>query len=214
MLNNRPLIEVNDHEVITPAHILGGGNPNFDSDFTGLDRDAVREAVLREQNNLPHLFRQAQERLTVFWQALWDQYLMSLRFSVDKRGNKYKKIPKKGDVCIVWSKDPRRKWKKAIILEVIPSADGAIRECKIKMDTVVTTRPVNQLYSLEITAEEFTKDEDQQVKTDSGVVQKIKQKGSKERGQVSPEVLRPRRAAAIAALERNRELLLQDHNFR
>ena len=81
------------------------------------------------------------------------------------------------------------------------------------MDTVVTTRPVNQLYSLEITAEEFTK-EDQQIKTDSITVQKSKQKGSKERGQVSPEVLRPKRAAAIAALERNRELLLQDHNFR
>ena len=159
------------------------------------------------------MFRQAQERLTVFWQALWDQYLMSLRFSVDKRGNKYKKIPKKGDVCIVWSKDPRRKWKKAIILEVIPSADGAIRECKIKMDTVVTTRPVNQLYSLEITAEEFTK-EDQQIKTNNNTVQKSKQKGSIERSQVSPEALRPKRAAAIAAMERNRDLLLQDHNFR
>ena len=111
VLNNRPLTVVGEYEVITPTHILGGGNPNFDGDFTGLDRDAVREAVLREQNDLPHLFRQAQERLSTFWQVLWDQYLMSLKFSADRIGNKFKRVPKVGDLCIVWHKDPRRKWK-------------------------------------------------------------------------------------------------------
>ena len=55
-----------DYEIITPAHILGGDNPNFDGDFTGLDRNEIREFVLREQKDHPHLYRQAQERLASF----------------------------------------------------------------------------------------------------------------------------------------------------
>ena len=76
ILNNRPLTVTGDYEIITPAHILGGGNPNFDGDFTGLDRNEIREFVLREQKDLPHLYRQAQERLASFWQSLWDQYMI------------------------------------------------------------------------------------------------------------------------------------------
>ena len=71
---------VGEQQVITPVHILGLGNPNFDKDFTGLDRDKVREAVLREQNNLPYLFRQSQERLAIFWKSLWDQYRKKLEY--------------------------------------------------------------------------------------------------------------------------------------
>ena len=159
ILNNRPLAVVGKYEVITPAHILGGGNPNFDGDFTSLDRDEIKEAVLREQRDLPNLFRQAQERLTRFWMSVWDQYLISLRFSKDKIGNRHVNIPKIGDVCIVWQKDPRKKWRKAIITDVIFSNDGAIRECQIKMGKTITTRPVNHLYSLEINAESFRQKE-------------------------------------------------------
>ena len=214
VLNNRPLTVVGEYEVITPAHILGGGNPNFDGDFTGLDRDAVREAVLREQNDLPHLFKQAQERLSIFWQALWDQYLFSLRFSADKVGNRFKRIPKVGDLCIVWHKDPRKKWKKAIIIELLPSTDGLIRQCKIKMDTVETTRPVNQLYSLEITADDYIETAKQQSKPNSVVVPEAIQQGTKNKVQNSTLSVRPKRVAALAAMEKNRELMLQDHYFK
>ena len=102
VLNNRPLVKVGKIEVITPAHFLGQGIPNTDKDFTGLDRVKIKALALNEQNNLPHLFIQSQEKITSFWKALWDQYLSGLRFARDKRGNRYKKIPRAGDICIVW----------------------------------------------------------------------------------------------------------------
>ena len=205
VLNNRPLTFAGEYEVITPAHILGGGNPNFDGDFTGLDRDAVKESVLREQNDLPHLFRQAQERLSHFWQVFWDQYLVLLRFSDDKMSNKFKNVPKVGDLCIEWSKDPRKKWKKAIIIELIKSADDQIRQCKIKMDTVVTTRPVNQLYSLELTVEKYLEAAKQQITPDKeGDTEVIKQ-DTLVKVQPDPLKVRPKRAATLAAMDRNRE---------
>ena len=213
ILNNRPLTVVGQYEVITPAHILGGGNPNFQNDFTGLDRDAIKEAVLREQNNLPHLFRQTQERLSKFWEALWDQYLVSLRFSEDKIGNKYKKIPKIGDVCIVWHKDPRRKWKKAIITEVIPSADGMVRQCKIKMDKAECIRPVNQLYSLELNADEYVESCKQQERAEI-TAKKASEQSNKKKSQSIVSNERPRREAALLAMQKNRELMLSDHYFK
>ena len=48
VINNRPLTTVGDNQIITPSHILGQGNPNFDTDFSGLDRAVIRESVLRE----------------------------------------------------------------------------------------------------------------------------------------------------------------------
>ena len=127
-------------------------------------------------------------------------------------GNKYKRIPKVGDLCIVWSKDPRRKWKKAIITDLILSADGLIRQCRIKMDKVESIRPVNQLYSLEITADEYIKGVKQQekkpsVKEDIGKVNKVKVINS-----TSSD--RPKRKAALEAIEKNRELMLEDHYFK
>ena len=213
VLNNRPLTFAGQYEVITPAHILGGGNPNFDGDFTGLDKDAVKESVLREQNDLPHLFRQAQERLSNFWQAFWDQYLVLLRFSADKVSNRFKNVPKIGDLCIVWDKDPRKKWKKAIITELIYSSDGKIRQCKIKMDTVVTIRPVNQLYSLELTVESYL-EADKQSKLDDVVEAEVNQQDTLVKVQPNPLKERPKRLAALAAMERNRELMLSDHYFK
>ena len=94
VLNNRPLVKVGEIEVITPAHFLGQGAPNSDKDFTGVDRAKIKALALTEQNNLPHLFIQSQEKITNFWKALWDQYLSDLRFSRDRRGNKYKKNTK------------------------------------------------------------------------------------------------------------------------
>ncbi|CAL4163901.1 unnamed protein product, partial [Meganyctiphanes norvegica] len=162
VLNSRPLTFSGQYEVITPAHILGGGQPYYENDFTGIEKDAIYKEVLRERNELPYLYRLAKERLAIFWKALWEQYLSLLSFSADKRCNRFNKKPKIGDLCIVWHKDdPRKKWKKVIILDLFPSADGNIRQCKIKVSTGVMTRPVNQLYSLELNAESFSEGKEQ-----------------------------------------------------
>ena len=215
-MNNRPLVASGCYEVITPNHLLGGGNPNYDSDFTGLDRDAVKEAVLRQMNDLPHLFRQTQERLACFWESLWDQYLVSLRFSKDKMGNRFKMLPKVGDVCIVWKdKDPRHKWRKAVIKELMDSSDGQTRQVKIAIGDREQVRPVNQLYSLELTAEKYLGDPNiaeppVQAGAPDGLVSKT---AAKKRKQVKPipvPIVRPIRAAAQEAME-TRSLVFISH---
>ena len=206
VLNDRPLTRVGDNQVITPAHILGQGNPNFDTDFSGLDRALLREVIMREQNNLPHLFTQSQERLTKFWKSFWNQYLCNLRFSGDRVGNKFKRVPKVGDICIIWQDDPRKKWKKCLILELMPSRDGKIRQCKVKIGSSVTTRAVNQLFCLEIEAEQFAEE------CNTGIGNKTRETLDISRP-VEAIQRPPRRVAAIAATNRNRDLLLEDHYF-
>ena len=128
--------------------------------------------------------------------------------------NRFKNIPKVGDLCIVWDKDPRKKWKKAIITEIIESVDGQIRQCKIKMDTVVTTRPVNQLYSLELTVEKYLEAAKQQITPDKEVVVKVNKTDNMVDSQSDPLKVRPKRAAALAAIDKNRELMLSEHYFK
>ena len=212
VLNSRPLTLSGQYDVITPALILGGGQPNYENDFTGIEKDAIYEEVLRERNELPHLYRLAKERLAIFWKALWEQYLSLLRFSADKMCNKFKKKPKIGDLCIVWHKDdPRKKWKKAIILDLFSSADGNIRQCKIKVSTGVMIRPVNQLYSLELNAESFSEEKEQKEQEQEEMLEtEDSQQGTSEIIQQSSTESRPRRAAALAAMHRNREIMLDE----
>ena len=65
--------------------------------------------------------------------------------------------PKVGDVVIVHEDDPRFKWKRAIVVKIMPSEDGQIRKCKIKLQGFKreTTRAVSLLHPLELTAETF-----------------------------------------------------------
>ena len=93
-----------------------------------------------------------------------------------------------------------------MILELIPSKDNKIRQCKVKVGSKVTTRAVNQLYYLEVTAEEFAEEYKKSNNTDK--VDKVVKK------QPLIAIDRPpRRAAAITAMNRNRNLLLEEHDF-
>ena len=171
-------------------------------------------------NDLPHLFRQTQERLACFWESLWDQYLVSLRFSKDKMGNRFKMMPKVGDVCIVWKdKDPRYKWRKAVIKKLMDSSDGQTRQVVISIGGKEQVRPVNQLYSLELTAEKYLDNpknakHPEQACEPIGLVSK---NAGKKRKQVKPvpvPIVRPIRASAQEAMEKNREILLANHWFK
>lgn len=81
------------------------------------------------------------------------EYLLQLRsahFTTKKAATEVKV----GDVVLVYQeKTPRQMWKLAIVQEVYKSTDGTIRSCKIKLqDGLVTTRPIQRLYPLEIRA--------------------------------------------------------------
>ena len=52
------------------------------------------------------------------------------------------------------SSDPRIRWRKAIVIELIASEDGAIRKCLVKTSTGETIRAIKHLYPLEINVED------------------------------------------------------------
>ena len=52
------------------------------------------------------------------------------------------------------SSDPRISWRKAIVIQLIASEDGAIRKCLVKTSTGETIRAIKHLYPLEINVED------------------------------------------------------------
>ena len=154
VMNNRPLTCVGANEVITPAHILFGATAKLDDIFSSFNSDGIVENALRARKELPRVYKESQKRTDHFWKALQSQYLDTLRFSRDKMRNRFIKVPRVGDIVIIHGSDPRIKWRMAKIVEVVYSKDGEIRQCKVETENCVMSRPVNQLYSLEINAED------------------------------------------------------------
>ena len=150
ILNSRPLCEVGNSEVITPAHFLNCHN-NLEKEINSMDRERFFEEVVRSRKEIPALFKQVQILRENFWTNLWAQYLDKLRFSYDKTKNRFIKVPKIGEVCIIWDDGPRNGWKKGVILEFIQSEDEQFRSCKVQTANGVIIRPLKLLYSLEIT---------------------------------------------------------------
>ena len=149
IMNSRPLCSVGEGNVITPAHFLNSYN-NMETEINSVDREKFLEEVLIIRNELPDLFKQVQRLGEQFWQSLWAQYLDKLRFNRDKKKNRFAKVPKVGEVCIIWQDGPRHGWKKGVILELIKSEDLKIRSCKVQTKNGIIVRPVNLLYSLEM----------------------------------------------------------------
>ena len=122
----------------------------METEINSVDREKFLEEVLIIRNELPDLFKQVQRLREQFWQSLWAQYLDKLRFNRDKKKNRFAKVPKVGEVCIIWQDGPRHGWKKGVILELIKSEDLKIRSCKVQTKNGIIVRPVNLLYSLEM----------------------------------------------------------------
>ena len=115
-----------------------------------MDKERFLEEVMISRKEIPALFKQTQLLRDKFWVGLWSQYLDKLRFSEDKMNNKYSKIPKVGEVCIIWKDGPRNSWQKGVILELLYSDDDKVRSCKVKTQHGIIIRPLNLLYSLEM----------------------------------------------------------------
>ena len=149
IINSRPLCKVGEEEVITPAHFLNSYN-NLETEISSMDKERFLEEVMISRKEIPALFKQTQLLRDKFWVGLWSQYLDKLRFSEDKMNNKYSKIPKVGEVCIIWKDGPRNSWQKGVILELLYSDDDKVRSCKVKTQHGIIIRPLNLLYSLEM----------------------------------------------------------------
>ena len=212
VMNNRPLTEVGSNEVITPAHMLHGSQLEYDTQFLSLNTDKIFNNMIIARKQIPELYRKLTEKKKVFWDKFTEQYLETLRFSPDRASNRYAKTPKKGDVCILHdSRYPKYKWQLCLVLDPIKSSDGEIRRCRIKIGDIESERSVEQLYSLELNAEEFA--EAVKVK-----MQKEKEEKRKKirKGFIDPEVEieiqnnRPRRQMAINTRNKVRELYEKD----
>ena len=212
VMNNRPLVEVGSDEVITPAHMLHGAQLEYDTQLLSLNTDKILNNMIKSRKLIPELYRRIAEKKKIFWEKFTEQYLESLRFSPDRTSNRFAKTPKKGDVCIVYDKQyPKHKWQLCLVLDTITSSDGEVRKCRIKIGKVESERSVEQLYPLEINAEEFAEAVRVKIQKErEGKREKMKE------SLVDPEVVtelqhdRPRRQLAIAARERMRELYRQD----
>ena len=155
IINNRPLVKVGEEEVVTPNNILSGRSAEEDSILTVLNTKEVIDEALRAKKDLPKLNQQTIQRKTLFWKDFQRQYLESIKFSLDTSKSKGSGLlPRKGDMVIMHSHDPRIKWRKAIVLELIASEDGVFRKCKVKTSTGQTIRATNHLYPLEINVED------------------------------------------------------------
>ena len=154
VVNNRPLIQVGTDQVISPMNILTGRNDNNEDILNVIDTKEILQNAVEIRRDIPALYQQTAQRLSRFWTVFQQQYLNSIRFTnapPQKKGTSL--TPKVGDLVIVHSHDPRLKWRKAIILENIPSEDGLIRKCRIKTSTGQTIRALKHLYPLEINVE-------------------------------------------------------------
>lgn len=235
VLNARPLIKTGENQVITPNHILNGAGVQQGTQLSGAFTEDVLEHVKRARRDLPTQFEELKERRNKFWKALQEQYLESLRFTRDNMSNKFTRQPKVGDVCIIHSEDPRRKWRMAIILRKIQSQDGECRQCEIKTAHGVTTRAIIHLYPLELQVEEDAEQEMVEVqqfrankhktelvelkrkmkleaKKDKNLNQEdlstILEKLDEDEGdRVAKLNSRPRRKAALNFLERNKQMV-------
>ena len=234
VVNNRPLCKVGENEVITPAHILNGAGTDHGSELADTFAGDIIERVKKARKELPRIYNEVKERKLKFWKSFQDQYLETLRFTTDRMGNRYKREPKVGDICVIHSDDPRNKWKMAIIMQRVEGSDGSCRQCVIKTSNGVTTRSVLHLYPLELTAEDYLDEDNIEQQTEralkhTGELKELKQRVAKaardsdmksddleqvldkldlEEKYISEKVIeKPRRKAALKAMELRQQMI-------
>ena len=102
------------------------------------------------------MYKDLEKRQACFWKNFQHQYLQSIKFSKDATQRKNCGLyPQVSDVVILHSADPRLRWRKGIVTELYPSADGEIRKAKVTTSTGQTIRALCDLYPLELQAEGY-----------------------------------------------------------
>lgn len=160
VVNRRPLAYLEDEiaSVITPSHFLGRDyNPllrNFDYNDT---KDPDYNISMKDQHaELMNLWTKSQKILQSFWESWEKQYLLALRektpwYHKKARGS-VSASPALDEIVLVYdAMRSRTDWSVARITALNKGQDGMIRSANIKLPSgKITTRPVNHLYSLEI----------------------------------------------------------------
>ncbi|CAL4222246.1 unnamed protein product, partial [Meganyctiphanes norvegica] len=120
VINDRPLQQVGDNEVITPAMLLYGRKLGGGGTLSSIYVDNLLEDSKYLQKILPQIYRDNIRRRKKFWEAFQADYLDSLRLSdaPPKLGDLWsKRIPRVGDLIMIHDVDSRIKPKRALVLE-------------------------------------------------------------------------------------------------
>jgi hypothetical protein len=92
------------------------------------------------------------------WKRWKREYLTALRERHSMIHARTKFCPKSGDVVIVLSDNKNRGvWPLAVVEETFPGKDGVVRAVRLKTKNGVLERPVQYLYPMELSCDEFSK---------------------------------------------------------
>ncbi|XP_068697519.1 uncharacterized protein [Montipora foliosa] len=178
-LNNRPLSYQEDHvemALLTPSSMLHL-RPNH---LPELSANHLQERDL--QKRAKYLLRCKE----VMWSRWTKEYVRSLRERHRKCGGDQTPHPSVGDVVIIQDESRNRNtWKLGIVESLITGRDGIIRAARMRAGKGVLERAVQHLYPLELSVDRAPKARN-----------------------LNPTVpsFRPRRAAAVVAEERIKEI--------
>ena len=160
-LNSRPLTYVDGGVTITPAHFLSLSPAPRLSLPSGADVAETADAQLYlpatdPAEELRRTWQASMTTLEYFW-SIWErEYLQLLRqTTISRQHHQHSTVnrtPQVNDIVIVKSDEqPRASWKLGRVMAVNQSHDTLIRSARVLMPNHrVLTRPVNQLFPLEL----------------------------------------------------------------
>lgn len=162
MINNRPLTpdntDPNDLTALRPIDFL---LPKVQLDAPNeVDLDEPMEyspktARSTEQITRRHLAR-VETTVAKLWQIWSTSYLLFLRERQKTNTRDAPRDPKQGDIVLVGQEMlPRHTWPLGKIVELIPSKEGNIESARVRFNNSTLERSLNQLYPLEVTAEDI-----------------------------------------------------------
>jgi hypothetical protein len=147
IVNSRPLTEVSedasDPSVLTPAMIL--------TQKTGLLPESIPSIDPKELYKSQ--WRYVQILADEFWHKWEQEYLATLQ--TRRKWTSDESSLKEGDVVLLKeAENPRNQWPLALVIKSFPSADGHVREVKVRVvkgDSLsVYVRPIHKLVPLVI----------------------------------------------------------------
>ncbi len=155
VMNCRPMTRVDQESgvALTPIHILTG-KPGHCQEFDPTDEE--HEPNWKHENGLARVLELDVERQRSFrdwYQHFTTEYLTELR-KFDSPDGQTQKLPEIGQVVIIHDQlKPRNAWITGRVTALIESEDKVVRQVRLVNGVgAVMTRPIQQLYPLEVEA--------------------------------------------------------------
>ena len=117
--------------------------------YRQVEQDELTDPTIEDEAQIQKRAKKLALIITHFCSRWKHEYLTSLREFHKTSGNNQQKI-KTGDIVLIHDEKPRIDWRLAVIEDLIPGGDGLIRAASIRTSTGKTTRPITNLYPLEV----------------------------------------------------------------